>query len=272
MARKFKPFPAAGRLRGVAAEVDPCLGILGIAPVPGCFQTTGNLGWAGQSSAQPWPGCLAGSRPAGVETALVVCHEFFPGLDCLPGGGREEWRWPALERGILFILPEIALLSRPQAARLGRGTGGCSHLSLPAATSPALKWCPPLAWHNPAGTTGGSFPPPCRDAATLGPSILLSGEGCGCSHTRPGSAKAKHSTRGQRTSGHRLASRCHPASAPAPAGARVAGSGLWPGAAGAGVCPGLGSSREDAHHTSALSILTCFLPLQVISKGESFQS
>jgi len=131
---------------------------------------------AGQSSAQPRPGRLAESRPAGVEGPRRLCRESSPGLECLPGGAREERRWPALERGILFILPEIALLGRPRAAGLGRGTGGCSHLSLPAATSPAPKRCPHGTDTHGRGP-GAPSPAPCRAAPSLGPSTLLGGEG-----------------------------------------------------------------------------------------------
>lgn len=46
---KFRLFPAVGQLWGFAAEMDPCLGI---APVPGCFQTTGSVGWAGLGRAK----------------------------------------------------------------------------------------------------------------------------------------------------------------------------------------------------------------------------
>lgn len=138
MARKFRLFPAAGRLRGVTAEVDPCLGI---TPVPGCFQATGSLGWAGQSSAQPRPGCLARSRPAGVERALRLYRESFPGLDCLPGGGREEWMEVASRGARHPVYPALNSSSRP-AAGYWAGEGDERLLApLPASCHPP---CPEM--------------------------------------------------------------------------------------------------------------------------------
>lgn len=70
---------------------------------------------AGQSSAQPRPGCLARSRPAGTERALRLCRKSFPGLDCLPGGGREEWMEVASRGARHPVYPALNSSSRPAA-------------------------------------------------------------------------------------------------------------------------------------------------------------
>lgn len=95
MTRKFKLFPAAGRLRGVAAEVDARLGIaLGPWMLADLWKL--GLGRAKLGSAA-W---LGAGQPAWKRL-----QEVFPGLDLFSReGGREGWKWPGWERGILFIL------------------------------------------------------------------------------------------------------------------------------------------------------------------------
>lgn len=92
MTRKFKPFPATGRLRRVAAEVDARRGIArGPWVLPDLWKP--GLGRA-QLLGSVW------SRQRGNGSGRL-----FLGWPCLPGsGGREGWKWPSWERGILFIL------------------------------------------------------------------------------------------------------------------------------------------------------------------------
>lgn len=134
MTRKFKLFPASGRLRGVAAEVDARLGI---ALLPGCFQTSGSWGWAGRSSAQL----------PGLKTWKGL-QEAFPGLDLFT---RERWEGGSEVAGLRHPVypPEIAALGRRGA---GQGAAGCAHPSPPV--PPAL----PCSGATTPGDTSGSCP------------------------------------------------------------------------------------------------------------------
>lgn len=177
MTRKFKLFPASGRLRGVAAEVDARLGI---ALLPGCFQTSGSWGWAGRSSAQL----------PGLETWKGL-QEAFPGLDLFT---RERWEGGSEVAGLRHPVypPEIAAPGRRGA---GQGAAGCAHPSPPV---------PP-----PRGTPAGPAPSPCQGDATLEPRSRFFGQGRreGCGGSRAKLCRSRALPKNHQ--GHQLAPRCH---------------------------------------------------------------
>jgi len=88
VAGKFGLFPAAGWLRGTfAAEMDPRLGI---APVPGCFRTTG-LGKARLNRGQvAWrsPGQPAWKGLGGCAGSLLPGWNVYPAARGRSGGGQ----------------------------------------------------------------------------------------------------------------------------------------------------------------------------------------